>query len=110
DVLGDPESGGGVLHVGNHQVGAVVVDESPQPPSQQLASGASDDVSDEEQLHCAPPRVTAMRWAWPRRSRSLGSTTMSSPSRTVAVARGMSKAPVRRTARAKRPNSRSTRW
>src|SRR4029450_60573 len=101
-----------ILGVGDHEVHAVVVHEPLEPFAQQLASGTPDDVADEEQPHAAGLSgvVTGTRWARPRRSSSLGSTTVSSPDRSVARARARSNAPVRRTARAKRPKSRSTRW
>ncbi len=53
--------------------------------------------------------VTGTRCARPRRSRSFGRITVSSPDCRLARARPTSKAPDNRTARAKRPKSRSTR-
>ena len=51
DVLRDAEARGGVLGVGDREVDAVVLDQRAQAFANQLASGAPDDVPDEQDVH-----------------------------------------------------------
>jgi hypothetical protein len=49
----DPETGGGVLRIGDDEIDAVVLDERAEAPPHELAAGPPDDVADEEDAHGA---------------------------------------------------------
>ncbi len=85
-----------------------------QALAQQLAPRLADDVADEQDPHAAGltlRSVTATTWARAAALRQLGQQDRQLAGIAASrVAPGTSNAPVSRTARAKRPNSRSIRW
>src|SRR5439155_2014883 len=122
DLARDAEARRRVLHVGDHQIDGVVLDEGAEPTPDELASRPADDVANEEDAHCGhcragkaggaypAPALMAIAIVRPRRSGIFGIETRSSPLTSVACARSASQGRSRRTARANRPKPRSIRW
>ena len=51
DLARDAEAGRGVLDVGNHQVGVMMLDDAAQAVTDEIAARPADDVADEQQAH-----------------------------------------------------------
>src|SRR5262249_26254126 len=109
DLPSDAGSGRGVFGVRDHEVGLMMLAEGRQADVKQLAARPPDDIADEEEPHDQEIRSTATSIRRPRRSAILGSVMRSSPAPKTARARRASHAAVSLTARANRPNPRSTR-
>ena len=52
DLTGNPEPGGRILGVGDHEVDRVMLDERGQAATHELTPGTADDVADEEDAQC----------------------------------------------------------
>src|SRR5687767_6922063 len=108
EIRRDAEARGGILDVGDDEVGLMMRDETGQPAANQLAAGTPADVANEQQLHGT--RVTFTGMSVPRRSSIRGTMMRSRPpessARALAALTGVSS----RSARAKRPKLRSARW
>ena len=99
----------GVFAVDDHQIDAVAGDQRGEPDAHEIPAGPTDHIADEEEIHLGEGVSIAIGTPRPRRSPIRGSVTRSSPFSSVARALLPSKAVVNRTARAKRPDPRSTR-
>ena len=107
----DARAAGGVLAVGDHQIGAVVRGERAHVTADQIAARAADDVAEEEQFHSRDvAAIRSERAARRRADRRCAAARRAARRWPVApCACAPSIAALILTARAKRPKSRSTR-